>query len=147
MRPRRPRVSRRLDMTEKTCHKHVFTYQLPFTVAPVSNRMGLIKPDFIKKRLSPFFSRHFSFNELCLDVDQLSIGKLFVVLLVHNHNGRSKIHHQLLCQIYDETDLLQISLVNNSKIEVGVVFGNRLVYAAPIHYKLFLDLNIHELLN
>ena len=45
------------------------------------------------------------------------------------------------------TNLLQISLVNDGKIEVGVVFGHRLVYAAPIEHKLFLDLNNHELLN
>ena len=78
---------------------------------------------------------------------QLSTSKLFIVLLVQDHNGRNKIHHQLLCQIRDETDLLQISLVNDGKIEFGVVFGHRLVYAAPIEYKLFLDLNNHELLN
>ena len=44
-------------------------------------------------------------------------------------------------------DLLQISLVNDGTIEVGVVFGHRLVYAASIEHKLFLDLNNHELLN
>ena len=74
-------------------------------------------------------------------------AKLLIVLLVQDHNGRSKIHHQLLCQIHDETDLLQISLANDGKIEVGVVFGHRLVYAAPIEHKLFLDLDNHELLN
>ena len=47
----------------------------------------------------------------------------------------------------DEIDLLQISLVNDGKIEVGVVFGHRLVYGALIEHKLFLDLNNHELLN
>ena len=124
MRPRKPRVSLRSDTTEKTCHSHVFTYQLAFTVAPVSNRTGLIKQDFIKK-LPSFFSRHFCFDELCLDVDQLSPDKLFIVVLVQDHSGRSKIHHQLLCQIHDETDLLQTSLVNDGKIEVGVVFGHR----------------------
>ena len=82
-----------------------------------------------------------------MDVDQLSAGKLFIVLLVQDHNDISKIHHQLLCQIHDVTDLLQISLVNDGKIELGVVFGHRLVYAAPIGHKLFLDLNNHELLN
>ena len=147
MRPRRPRVSLRSDTAEKICHKYLFTYQLAFTVAPLSNGTSLIKPDFIKKKLPPFFSQYCSFDELCLDVDQLSTGKLFIVLLVQDHNGRSKIHYQLLCQIHDETDLLQISLVNDGKIELGVVFGHRLVYAAPIHHKLFLDLNDHELLN
>ena len=147
MRPRKPHISFRSDMAQKTCHKHVFTYQLAFTVAPLSNGTSLIKPDFIKK-LPPFFSQHFCFDELCLDVDHLLTGKLFMVLLVHDHNGRSKIHHQLLCQIHDETDLLlRISLVNDGKIEMGVVFGHRLVYGAPIHHKLFLDLNNHELLN
>ena len=116
-------------------------------MAPISNGIGLIKPDFMKKKLPPFFSRYFCLDEFLLDVDQLSTGKLFIVLLVEDHNGRSKIHHPLLCQIHDETDLLQISLVNDRKIEVGVVFGHRLVYAAPIHHKLFLDLNNHELLN
>ena len=57
------------------------------------------------------------------------------------------IHHQLLCQIHDETDLFQISLVNDCKIGLGVVFDHRLVYATPIEHKLFLDLNNHELLN
>ena len=99
------------------------------------------------KKMPPFFSRHFCFDELCLDVDQLSTGKLFIIPLVQDHNSRSKIHHQLLCQIHDETDLLQISLVNDRKIEVGVVSGHRLVYAAAIEHKLFLDLNNHELLN
>ena len=148
MRPRRPRISHRSDTDEKICHKYVFTYQLVFTVAPVSNGTGLIKPDFMKK-LPPFFSWYFCFDKLCLDVDQLSTGKLFIVLLVQDHNGRSKIHHQLLCQIHDETNLLQISLVNDGKIEVGVgvIFGHRLVYATPIERKLFLDLNNHELLN
>ena len=131
MRPRRLRVSLRSDTAKKTCHKHVLTYQLAFTVAPVSNGTGVIKADFMKK-LSPFFSRHFCFDELCLGVDQLSTGKLFIVLLVQDHNDRSKIHHQLLCQIHNKTDLLQISLMNDGKIEVGVVFGHRLVYAAPI---------------
>ena len=70
-----------------------------------------------------------------------------MVLLVQDHNGRSKIHHQLLCQIHDEIDLLQISLVNDGKVEVGAVFGHRLVPAAPIYHKLFLDLNNRELLN
>ena len=97
--------------------------------------------------MPPFFSQHFCFDELCLDVDQLSTGKLFIVLLVQDHNGRSKIYQQLLCQIHDETDLLQISLVNDDKIELGVVFGHRSVYAALIEHKLFLDLNNHELLN
>ena len=50
-----------------------------------------------------------------------------IVLLVQYHNGRSKILHQLLCRIHDETDLLQISLVNDSKIELRAVFGHRLV--------------------
>ena len=90
-----------------------------------------------------FFSRHFCSDELCLDVDQLSTSKLFIVLLVQDYNGRSKSHHQLLCQIHDETDLLQISLVNDGETEVGY----QLVYAAPIEHKLFLDLNNHELLN
>ena len=99
------------------------------------------------KKLPSFFSRHFCFDELCFDVDQLSTGKLFIALLVQDHNGRSKIHHQLLCQIHDETDLLRISLVNDGKIEVGVVFGHRLVYAAPIEHKLFFDLNNQEFLN
>ena len=76
----------------------------------------------------------------------MSTGKLFIVLLVQDHNGRSKIHHQLLGQIHDETDFLQISLVNDGKIELGVVYGHRLVSAAPIEYKL-LDLNNHKLLN
>ena len=143
----RPRVSFHSDTPEKTCHKHVFTYQLAFIVAPISNGTALIKPDFMKKNCHHFFSRHFCFDELCLDVDQLSTGKLFIVLLVQDHNSRSKIHHQLLCQIYDETDHLQISLVNDGKIEVGVVSGPRLVYAAPIEHKLFLDLNNHELLS
>ena len=71
----------------------------------------------------------------------------FIVLLVEDHNGRSKIHHQLLCQIHDETDLFQISLVNDGKIELEIVFGHWLVYVALIHYKLFLDLNNDELLN
>ena len=53
----------------------------------------------------------------------------------------------MLCQIHDEIDLLQISLVNDGKVEVGVVFGHGLVPAAPIHHKLFLDLTNHELLN
>ena len=65
-----------------------------------------------------------------MNFNQLSAGKLFIVLLVQDYNGRSRIHHHLLCQIHDETDLLQISLVNDGKIEVGVVFGHRLVYAA-----------------
>ena len=146
MTPRRLRVSLRSDTAEKTCGKHVLTYQLEFTVVPVSNGTAVIQPDFMKK-LPPFFSGHFCFNELCLDVDQLSIGKLFIVLLVQNHNSRSKIHHQLLCQIRDETDFLQIYLVNEGKIELGVVLGHRLVYAAPIHHKFFLDLNNHKLLN
>ena len=71
----------------------------------------------------------------------------FIVLLVQDYNGRSKIHPQLLHQIHDETDLLQISLVNDGKIELGIVFGYRLVYVAPIDHKLFLDLNNDELLN
>ena len=98
----------------------------------------------MKIKLPPFFSRHFCFDELCLDVDQLSTCKLFIVLLLEDHNGRSKIHHQLLRQIHEKTE---ISLVKDGKIEVGVVFGHRLVYAAPIKHKLFLDLNNHELLN
>ena len=77
----------------------------------------------------------------------MSTGKLFIVVLVQDHNGRSKIHHQLLCQIHDETDLPRISLLNDSKIEVGVVFRHRLVYTIPIEHKLFLDLNNHGLLN
>ena len=77
----------------------------------------------------------------------MSTGKLFIGILVQDHHGRSKIHHQLLCQIHDETGFLQISLVNDGKIEVGVGFGHRLVYAAPIDHKLFLNLNNHELLN
>ena len=44
-------------------------------------------------------------------------------------------------------DLLQISLVNDGKTELGVVFGYRLVSAAPIEHKLFLDFNNDELLN
>ena len=80
-------------------------------------------------------------------LDQLSTDKLFIVLLVQDHNGRTKIHHQILRQIHDKTDLLRISSVNNGKIKVGVVFGHRLVYATSIHHKLFLDLNNHELLN
>ena len=108
---------------------------------------GLIKPDFMKKTVIILFLGTFLFDELYLDVDQLSTGKLFNVLLVQDHNGRSKIHYQLLCQIHDETDLLQISLVNDSKIEVGVGFGHRLMYVAPIEQKLFFDLNNHELLN
>ena len=56
-------------------------------------------------------------------------------------------HHHLLYQIRDETHLLQISLVNDGKIEVGVVFGHRLVCVAPIEHQLFLDLTNHELLN
>ena len=134
MKPRRPRVSLRSDTAEKICHKHVLTYQLAFTVAPLSNRIGLIKPDFMKKKLPLFFSQHFCFNELFLDVDQLSTGKLLIVLLVQDHNDRSKIHHQLLCQIHDETDLLHISLVNDGKIEFGVVFGHRLVHAAAVEH-------------
>ena len=86
------------------------------------------------------------FDELCLDIVQLSTGKLFIFPLVEDHNGRNKIHHQLLCQIHDETDFLQISLVNDSKIELEVVLGHRFVYAALIEHKL-LDLNNHELLN
>ena len=125
----------------------MLAYQLAFTVASVSNGTALIKPDFMKKKLPLFFSGYFCFDEICLDVDQLLTGKLFIILLVRDHNGRSKIHHQLLCQKHDETDLLQISLVNDGKIEVGVVFGHRLVYAAPIEHKPFLDLNNHELLN
>ena len=147
MRPRRSRISLRSDTAEKTCHKHVLTYQPAFTVASVSNGADLIKPNFMKKKLPPFFSRHFCFDELCLEVDQLSTSKLFIVLLVQDHNGRSKIHHQLLCQIHDEINFLQISLVNESKIEDRVVVGHRLVNAAPIKHKLFLDLNNHELLN
>ena len=77
----------------------------------------------------------------------MSTGKLFIVLLVEDHNGRSKIEHQLLCHIHDETNLLQISLVNDGKIEVGAVFGHWLVYVAPIEHKLFLDLNNHELID
>ena len=96
MRPRKLRVSLCSNMAEKTCDKHVLTCQLAFTVAPVSNGTALIKADFMKK-LPPFFSQHFYFDELCLDVDQLSTGKLFIILLVEDHNGRSKIHHQLLC--------------------------------------------------
>ena len=80
-------------------------------------------------------------------LDQLSTSKLFIVFLVEDHNGRSKIHHQLLCQIHDEIDFLQIFLVNDGKIEVGVVFGHQLVYVAPIYHKLFLDLTNDELLN
>ena len=98
------------------------------------------------KKTATIFSRHFCFDELCLDVDQFSTNKLFIVLLLQDHKSRSKIPHQLLCQIHDETDLLQISLVNESKIEFGVVFGHRLVYAAPIEHKFFLDLNNHELI-
>ena len=146
MRPRRLCVSLRSDTAENTCHKHVFTYQLAFTVIPVSNGTALIKADFMKKTATILFP-HFYFDELCLDVEQLSTGKLFIVLLVEDHNGRSKIHHQLSCQIHDETDLLQIPLVNESKIELGLVFGHRLVSAASIEHKLFLDLNNHELLN
>ena len=41
----------------------------------------------------------------------------------------------------------QISLVNDGKIELGLDFGHRLVYAAPTEHKLFLDLNNNELLN
>ena len=147
MRSQRPRVSLRSDTPKNTCHKHVFTYQLAFAFPPVSNGTGLIKPDFMKKKLPPFFSGHFCFDELCSDIAQLSTGKLFIVLVVEDHNGRSKIHHQLLCQIHDETDLLQISLLNDGKIELGIVFGYRLVYPAPIEHKLFLDLYNHELLN
>ena len=62
-----------------------------------------------------------------MNFNQLSTGKLFVVLLVQDHNGRSRIHHHLLCQIHDETDHLQISLVNDGKIELGVVFAHRLM--------------------
>ena len=124
----------------------MLTYQLVFTVAPVSNGTGLIKPDFMKKTATILFP-YICFDELCLNVDQLSTGKLFIVLLVQNHNDRSKTHHQLLCQIHDEIDLLQISLVNDGKIELGVVYGHRLVYAASIAHKLFLGLNNHELLN
>ena len=101
----------------------------------------------MKKKLPPFFSQHFCFDELCLDVNQLSTGKLFIVLLVQDHNGRSKIHHQLLCQIHEETDLLQIAIVNDDKIELEVVFGHWLVYVAPIHHTLFLAFNNHEFLN
>ena len=147
MRPQRSRVSLRSDTSEKICGKHVLTYQLAFIVAPVSNGTALIKPDFMKKKLPLFFPRYSSFDEICLDVDQLSTGKLFIVLLVQDHNESSKICHQLLCQIHDETDLLQISLVNDGKIKLGLVFGHWLVYAAPIHHKLFLDLNNHEFLN
>ena len=43
------------DTTEKTCGKHVLTYQLVFTVAPVSNGTGLIKPDFMKKTATILF--------------------------------------------------------------------------------------------
>ena len=146
MTPRRPRTSLRSDTAEKTCHKHVFTYQLAFTVVPLSNGTALIKPDFMEKTATIRFPA-LCFDELCLSVDQLLTGKLFIVLLVQDHNGRSKIHHQLLCQIHDEADLLQISLVNDGKIEVGVVFSHRLVSAAPIHHKLFFDLNNHEFLN
>ena len=99
------------------------------------------------KKPATILFQHFCFNELCLDVNQLSTGKLFIVLLVHDHHGRSKIHHQLLRQIHGETDLLQISLVNDGKIEVGVISGHRLVYAVPINHKLFLDFNNYELLN
>ena len=81
-----------------------------------------------------------------MHVDQLLTGKLFIVLLVEDHNGRSKIQHQLLCQIHDEVDLLQTSLVNDRKIEVGVVVGHWLVYAAPTHHKLFLHLSNDELI-
>ena len=49
MRPGRPRVSPRSETAEKTFGKHVLTYQLAFTVAPVSNGTGLIKADFMKK--------------------------------------------------------------------------------------------------
>ena len=38
-------------------------------------------------------------------------------------------------------------LVYDGKIELGIVFGHRLVYATLIEHKLFLDLNNHELLN
>ena len=55
MRPRRPYGSLRSDMAEKTCHKHVLTYQLAFTVAPVSNGTDLIKPDFMKKTATILF--------------------------------------------------------------------------------------------
>ena len=145
MRPRKPVVSLRSDTTEKTCGKHVLTDQLAFIVAPVSNGTGLIKPNSMKKTATILFPGT-CFDELWLDVDQLSTGKLFIVRLVQDHNGRSKIHHQLLCQIHDETDLLQILLVNDGKIELGLVFGHRLVYAAPIKHKHLLDLNNHELL-
>ena len=101
----------------------------------------------MKKNCHYSFPGHFCFYELCSDVDQLSTGKFVIVLLVQNHNGRSKIHHQLLCQIHDETDLLQISLVNDSKIELRVVFGHGLAYVPLIEHKLFLNLNNHELLN
>ena len=37
--------------------------------------------------------------------------------------------------------------VNDSEIELGVLFGHRLVHAAPIKHKLFLALNNDELLN
>ena len=122
MRPRRPRVSLRSHTAEKIYHKHVLTYRLPFTVAPLSNGTGLIKADFMKKTATILFPGHFCFDELCLDVDQLLTGKLFIVLVVEDHNGRSKIHHQLLCQIHDEIDLLQISVVHDGKIDILVVF-------------------------
>ena len=52
MRLRRPRISLRSDMT---CHKHVLTYQLAFTVPPVSNGTDLIKLDFMKKTVIILF--------------------------------------------------------------------------------------------
>ena len=124
MTPQRSRVSLRSDTAENTCYKHLLTYQLVFTVAPVSNGTALMKPDFMKKKTATILFPALCFDELCLDVDQMLTGKLFIVLLVQDHHDRSKIHHHLLCQIHDETNLLQISLVNDGKIEVGVVFGH-----------------------
>ena len=95
MRPRRPHASLRSDMAEKTCHKNVLTYQLAFTVAPLSNGTGLIKLDFMKKTAIILFPALLCFDALCLDVDHLLTGQLFIALLVQDHNGRSKIHHQL----------------------------------------------------
>ena len=43
----RPLVPLRSHTDEKTCGKHVFTYQLAVTVASVSNGTGLIKPDLL----------------------------------------------------------------------------------------------------
>ncbi len=52
MRPRRQLLGLRSDTVLKTCGRQVLTYQLAFSVTPVSNGTVLIETDVIKKTAS-----------------------------------------------------------------------------------------------